>query len=1078
MSETLTAADFEQRVHKVTERLEELRSTARPTAVAAGGYQYAGLDLTGELPELAPILGAMLHQDPDEPLTTNARVEVGGRRLALAGLITLLKGGEGLSDFAARYKVLTGHELDHTAIERVLPNAMREAGLPVPPKQDARRLLEALFVIAGLPASLVVATAEYFVHYWRLFHPQPSPLAPLEALADAPADWVTPEVRTALEALAKKLLPNAGVVAPALDGLTRVMGYLRTQPKRRIGDLFAHADEIAAGCGVDPKTLLHNHEDALAHLTAELGHAWHPEQFRHLLTGTPRGSEVRLPNGALAMVEKTVALPFWGTYRIEGKAFTVLPNEGLTIEAIQAMRTDGLWAEGNRAIYRGETQAEVFADGWPQLETPRHLFEEKQSLGWFYYHVPPVGRTLRVGDQELKPRAGIAWATSLFATLGDDQNPRLNARVAGLRVTLPELAGRTLQLECPQAETAGRLTFELDERGAGGLPEVLLTIADPKSGAFELYLQDHATGEVVTHGGKPLVHRVPMPEVMLFAEITGQAVPPSPVAYHFGVPAYLVFATRPINVTALQAAEIGVDKLEKAGDYEVNRLRWADAEQPLHIAIDPQFTWHFDYRVETVWQAAELPAPPTPLAYAPETPVGYTVATPDYLAVDDISLVENPLVVISREGQVLAAHSWDELNWMMNYPAENRRFSGLMLRRALHVAPEFDLAGRYMLSLKSGSQLLGERTLTILPKLDLTLTPSGAQLEDTRFTLKARCERPCFAGGLNELTIELGAPVVNGEAMENSPFQPKPLEATIQMQVPLFDAPIKAIADVIGFRLLDENEGTWIRKTHLNYEDLATITLVLFGANATTGTLKVGEDEALNEEFYEGFATFSLASVQETLRQRETEVQVAVDGRNVGTLVITWHPKVESFEAANEYLMENKASLAICIAGPEDVPLRLVATSPEGRELGTMEVRAASGEPQTVIFDLPASRDYPVITIKAYDPTEVTGTASGSVEVRNAAFEPEIEAINQRIAADARSADLRYERAQLLLDRGLRKAAARDFQAAIDLGKTELLDSPQYQQFMSQRLAESFNEDLKAIASFFVTFARKELNIG
>jgi hypothetical protein len=31
---------------------------------------------------------------------------------------------------------------------------------------------------------------------------------------------------------------------------------------------------------------------------------------------------------------------------------------------------------------------------------------------------------------------------------------------------------------------------------------------------------------------------------------------------------------------------------------------------------------------------------------------------------------------------------------------------------------------------------------------------------------------------------------------------------------------------------------------------------------------------------------------------------------------------------------------------------------------------------------------------------------------------------------------------------------------------------------MSQRLAESFNEDLKAIASFFVTFARKELNIG
>jgi hypothetical protein len=86
--------------------------------------------------------------------------------------------------------------------------------------------------------------------------------------------------------------------------------------------------------------------------------------------------------------------------------------------------------------------------------------------------------------------------------------------------------------------------------------------------------------------------------------------------------------------------------------------------------------------------------------------------------------------------------------------------------------------------------------------------------------------------------------------------------------------------------------------------------------------------------------------------------------------------------------------------------------------------------------------------------------------------------VNQRITAEPQNADLRYERAQLLLARNLRKAAARDFQAAIDLGMTELMDSPQYQQFLSQRRAESFHEDIKALASFFVPFARKELTIG
>jgi hypothetical protein len=320
--------------------------------------------------------------------------------------------------------------------------------------------------------------------------------------------------------------------------------------------------------------------------------------------------------------------------------------------------------------------------------------------------------------------------------------------------------------------------------------------------------------------------------------------------------------------------------------------------------------------------------------------------------------------------------------------------------------------------------------------------------------------------------------VVDRETMENSPFQPKPLESVVPLQVPLMDLPVAVTPEVVGFRLLDENEGTWIRKSNLAFDELASITLVLFGANAHTGSLKVGDNEALTEEFYEGFATFSLASVQETLRQHETEVHVEVDGRSVGTLVVTWHPKISCFEAASEYLSENKASLELQVQGPEDVAIRLEATAPDGRVLGEMEVKATGDETQTVLFDLPASRDYPVITIRAYDPTEVTGVASGAVEVRNAAFEPEIEAINKRIAAEPQSAELRYERAQLLLDRGLRKAAARDFQAAVELGMTELLDSTQYQQFMSQRLAESFHEDLKAIASFFVPFARKELNIG
>ncbi|HEY9721008.1 MAG TPA: hypothetical protein V6D47_03290, partial [Oscillatoriaceae cyanobacterium] len=329
-----------------------------------------------------------------------------------------------------------------------------------------------------------------------------------------------------------------------------------------------------------------------------------------------------------------------------------------------------------------------------------------------------------------------------------------------------------------------------------------------------------------------------------------------------------------------------------------------------------------------------------------------------------------------------------------------------------------------------------------------------------------------------ELTLDLGSVVVDRDAMENSPFQPKALEATLPLSVPIFDLRVAIVPEVVGFRLLDENEGSWIRKTMLSYEELGHITLVLFGANAQSGTLSISGGETLTEEFYEGFATFSLASLQETLQSYETEVNVAVDGRPVGTLTVTWHPQVLQFEAANEYLVDGAAQLTVQVTGPQDTPVFLEAVSPDGRKLGRQEVSSNGGEPQSVIFSLPASRDYSEVTIRAYVPTEASGIAAGSVEIRNAAFDPEIEAINRRIADNPHQAELRYERAQMLLSRGLRKAAARDFASAVELGMTELLDSPQYQQFMTQRRAESFKEDIRALSSFFVPFARKELNIG
>jgi hypothetical protein len=123
------------------------------------------------------------------------------------------------------------------------------------------------------------------------------------------------------------------------------------------------------------------------------------------------------------------------------------------------------------------------------------------------------------------------------------------------------------------------------------------------------------------------------------------------------------------------------------------------------------------------------------MVFAPETPVGYTVSSADELYVDEISMVEGPLVTISRDGAVLAAHTWKELNWLMNFPEENRRFSGVMLRRALHVNQDFDLAGRYTLELRFGNERLGERQLLILPKIDMKVVPAGPQLEETRYKI-------------------------------------------------------------------------------------------------------------------------------------------------------------------------------------------------------------------------------------------------------------------------------------------------------------------------------------------------------
>ncbi|HEY9723809.1 MAG TPA: hypothetical protein V6D47_17490, partial [Oscillatoriaceae cyanobacterium] len=734
MPELLTGAAFEQRIHQLSDRLEALKP-ARP---AHAQLPFANVDLTEAMPELAELLASLLQQEADEPLTTNPRLQVTARRLALTALLGLLQSGAGLADLAPRFKKVVGLDLDYAQLEPFLSAAMREAGLAIPPRSDARRLIEHLLAIAGLPASLREPQVRYFVTYWIWFHPQAHVLAPLRK---PEAQSIDKALRQELAGFAEQLLPNAAIVGPAIESLVRVMLYLRTQPTWRVGDLFAHADAVREGCGIDPRALLGDDEALLAILTEHLSHAWHPVQFRHLLTALPRGGEVRLPNGSLSMAERAVAVPHWGVYQIEGKRYLVLPNEGLTLESVKALPDGQLWVQGNRAVWRGQDEAFAEADGWPQLLGPRHLYEDRQSLGWLYFELPPNARTLQIGDQRLAPRPGVHWRTALLAALVDGK-PRLNLRVDGLRLCLPEHADATLQLECPRAETAGRLTFDLDPQGIGGLPDLVLALTAPTAGTFEVYLQDHTTGTVIDHDDAPITRQIALPEVMLFSEATGQPIAPSDRPYPYGLPTMLLYAARPINTDALELLDVGVEALGNLGAFDVYRLTWRQPDQVLAIAIDTVHTWTFSARVETSWQPGALPVATPPLAFDAEPPGGYVVASADDLFVDDVSLVENPLVTIVRDGQLLAAHTWTELNWMMNFPADNRRFSGLMLRRALHQSPEFDLAGRYQLALRAGGEVLGERTLTVLPKLDLKTSPTGIQGEETRYSVSARCAHP------------------------------------------------------------------------------------------------------------------------------------------------------------------------------------------------------------------------------------------------------------------------------------------------------------------------------------------------
>ncbi|MEB3195742.1 MAG: hypothetical protein VKP62_00920 [Candidatus Sericytochromatia bacterium] len=1073
MPDLLSTAEFEQHVVKVSERLEGLRGATRQAHVT-GSVPYAGTDLTDILPDLAAVLATLIRQDPEEPITNNARLEVGGRRLALAAICSLLLQGDGLSDFPARYKALMGKEPEWDLFERLLPTAMREAGLPIPGRTDPKALLESLLVAAGLPKGLLIAACEYFVIYWRWFHPCEEPLAPLQD--ESLRQGLPPAAVSLLETLAPRLLPNAGVVVPFIQQLCDLMVGLRTQPRWRLDDAFTQPDLILNWTGIEPKKLLQGDEEALRILKEGLSKAWHPSQFQRVLASFPRGAEVRLPSGSLAMVDKCFGVPQWGVYRIEHKVYLVSPNEGLDLSDLAALPNQG--RVGSQFVCRSADEVAITWDEWPSLERGRALFDDKQAGGWLFVAPWRPGVRVSVEGRSVACREGVHWGSTLALETLAEVGPRLAVRVRGLKVCLPEYAGMTVQLECPQAETSGRLTFELSADGMGELPDQALLLTTPEPGHVDLVLQDHATGSELAHAGRALRRRLPLPEMALMGEADAGFTPPSEAPRMFGCGSYILFSTRPVNTGAMQMRDIGVTALGRQGGYELHRLTWLEGTAPLEIYVDGRHQWNFDYRIEGVWQTSDMPSAPAPLVFAPESPSGLTVATVDSLFVDDVCLLDGALVTLERDGVALFSLTWAELNWLMNFPAENRRLSGAMVRRALDAPPEHDFAGRYTLAMRAAGRSLGRRDLLVLPQLDLAVSPKGLVDEEAVYTISAKASVPCFPGGLRQMDLLLGRPIVDRDAMENPPFAPRPLEGKLRFAVPSVEVPVSVVPDVGGFRLLDDQEGSWVRKTVLGHEELDHLTLVLFAAGGQNGSLQAGSQPPLLEEFYEGFATFPLGSLSGSLTHHETDLEVCIDGRSFGTLSVVWHPRIQRFEAASEYLIDGVAVLDIAADGPEDVPIRLEAFAPDGTRLTKLDVDTDGSLDRQISLVIPGSKDHPVVTVKAFVPTLQGGMAAGTVEVRNPAFEPEIEELNNRIAADPKAAELRYERAQLLVARGLRKAAARDFQAAIDLGMSELLDSPQYQQFLSQRRAEGFHEDLKAIACFFVPFARKELSIG
>lgn len=1074
MTATLTAAEFEQRVNRLSERLDAMRQGPR-LGLSGSPLPYLGLDLTEHLPDLAEILRALLSQEADAPITKNARIEVGGRRLALACVMALMQSGDGLADFPGRYSALMGEAPDVARFERFLPTAMREAGLALPPKGDAARYLEALLAAVGLPTGLLVATAEYFVAYWRWFYPLNDPMLPLTMAATQSGTWwesLSAEWRQRLAEAAPRLLPNAAVVGPTIEGLARIMGYLRTQTRLHPADLLTHKDEILGATGLDPSALLQKSEAAAAILGEHLGHAIHPERFRHLLMLHPRGSEVRLPSGALAMVDKAIAVPQFGVYWLDRKSYLVLPNEGATLEELSAWPAEQMVVVGRRARWRGAEEPKVLEDGGAAPRMARPAFDEKQSLGYFYEEPFLPGVRLQVGGQSLPPQAGIHWRPTLAAQSDAEGQTTLQIRVPSMRLCVPELAGSTLQVACPGAADESYL-LELDEAGVGQAHDMRFVLLNPTAGHGEVAVCD-LDGEPVSLGGRVAQVRVTLPEVILFAEGTGRQVAPGTLAYPYGPGSYFLIANRPINTSAMQMQDIGLQALSKVGDYEVHRLTWEVPDTVFSIHVDARHQWHFSQRIDHFWQVPPEAEPPAPFAMPALGASGQIAASTDLFLVDDVTWIPAPMVHLDREGEVLAAFTWDELNWMMNFPAENRRLSGAMLRKVLHLPADMDLAGRYTIYLSAAGEVLAEHPVIILPTLRFGSEPGGPATEATSFVLHVEADQPILHGGATYWRGELGQAVVDREVLETSPFAPRPLVGQLPVAAPRMDVPVAIQPRLEGFRVLDA-EGEWTQPERIAKEALEGLTLVAFTTEGEAAWLQVGPEGApWVEESYEGFASFSLDALAEQIQHHRSEVRVGFGQREVGRWAVEWAPRLIQLDQVNQFLQDMVARLEVEVDGPSDLSLKLEARSPDGRKLGTYEVEAGTGR-RVVDFFLPGSRDYPHVELVASLGNEVVGN---TLRFLNVAYDPELEAINARIASSKHDAGLYRERAMWFLGRGLRKPAARDFQKAISLGLKEIEASSEYQSVMAQRVADRFHEDIKALASYFVPFARKELTLG